>query len=70
MAITQAAAEAWMKRVGGTTESHATTAGWEATATLGANSATGSAPDEPEARYVAVSGLRKKIGRIDPKLLW
>lgn len=70
MAITQGEAEAWMKRVGGTTESHASGDNWEATATLGTESATGSAPDEPEARYVAINSLRRKIGKVNPKLLW
>jgi len=70
MAITQGEAESWTKKTGAVVESHETPNGWGATATLGQLSATGSAPDEAEARYVAIVGLRKKVGKTNPNALW
>ena len=70
MAITQGDAEKWIKNHGGSVESHATDQGWVASARLGDVTAEGDAPDEAEARYVAIVKLRKIVGKTNPQILW
>jgi hypothetical protein len=68
MAITQGEAEAWVKKIGATAESRETDQGWAATVRFGEQTTSGEAPDEAEARYIAIVKLRKIIAKTNPVL--